>query len=1685
MTSFDCTNHGTNLYTDDLKCKSVIYYINCILSVISIVLFIPINLLSLTIFYEYSLGKSKNNISKTTSKPEVALAFTKIFITIIFVFVEGGENVHYILIFSCLLFTFITMCFNFYYIRYNKNILNFLNQFLSFTLFWASFILLIGKFTRHTTFDGCLGIFFITEPIFCFIILIRNKQNLNKILKKIKYNEKPSELLEHIQELIYLVENKDLNRNCSLTLNGYIILYEEDCIINECALKKYLNCLKFGNDGKVFLFQHIEYLFSLCLSRFPNSIEVRFAYSLYLLKKMNKRKHAEKILKGINELNLSLEQQFLVYRCKRFIEDELNELISENHGNFEIIQELEYKNLNIQFYNSIYNASNLYINFWNQLLLSHSNGSEDLTKLNECGTEINNIVEDINKIFEDMQNIKKNDINVLKLYSDFTYEILNDKEKGLKYKLILEELNDLIDISHYTELENMDLSKIGTSDKYQYIIVSGNDDSFGTINKASLSISEIFGYKLNELIGKNLDIIMPEIYHKEHNNVLKNKISEYKRKYVEETINYKNEVREIKTFGKNKSKYLINLTFKVTLINTEFNEIFFVSSFSKDSVFFHTNIPEEKENICYIITNKSLFIQNFTPNAVSYLGLTSSILNNDVEITFFIKQFYEDFLNISIENEQLNSEQKLNLKKKILNKKYKSPIQITWRKMDFFDTRFISSKIIELKTSIHPKSTSQINNIFDDYFILTVNEIQINNKNEGFVFKFEKKNFIKLHSTILPLVRSDIMKKKLNYNSTIKEDIKKKNSQFDTRNKLNNSDVKNTTDNNIINYSTANNSNINNNFINNSIINSIDINPDLNLKIDNNFVPESKFNFKLNINKLIYEGNENDETNSLRDYMKNEIMKELEEENKRKILNKKKEEENEEEEEEENDEVSDYNESSIDNEQIDIIKDNINLNQSSNLINHSSTQNLMNQTKTEDEYYRINFSHIKFSKYDYSKNMLIEDNNWEKITQVEKRIQEATKGKEKEDTNIEDNNNESLNIKKHSINYESNLHTIINQDNEEDNLQENSVIKEIEYALKKQESQESISLLNKISILVFLIFIGIGGLNLFFIFFSQNKLKKIGNLVTISYRLLVYNSVSSYYVKELILLNNENYTSIPSRSSREKYINSIYKKSMDIFFEMQELITLTSSSTFSFSDSAYKKLYEDFIETENIQSDLSIKIIQTTMQSSFIEASTALYNILIKNLSQIIPTEQDTYFFLKNSLNILLISYKKQCTIFMDELYKNVKFIKKIWIISYWGELLILILIYFILIYAYNGVAKKKESYIEVFFEIGTKTIRYSLEKCENFSKKIHSEDDDEFNDSISYNGSLYSEENLITQLDNSKDNNNNFKNNKKNKPLQLSRIFKIKIIILLIFINTFLSVLFLFCYNFFNQTVINAEYFEKEIIIENSFYEAFNSLREYIFDINSTTNCENSFSRLTYLLEQIYVIRKDSLDIMNHHKTRLPYNFEKRYNYINSRPPCTYRSNEYFLNIEECINFENGGTQYGYIIMNSYLVEEIRFIKDIYPVYINTSKPMNNLTLTGIDDYVKKSILNEKELLYYSNDPIIFFNVQSVVNLNIMMQSITIPFFINIKQLTIDVMEKFSEQAYLKFVIAVILYISIIFLAFIFIWIPFIRSLNSIIYKTKNMLSIIPKEVLASLSNIEKLLGIEKKLNGNNIQNQ
>ena len=171
---------------------------------------------------------------------------------------------------------------------------------------------------------------------------------------------------------------------------------------------------------------------------------------------------------------------------------------------------------------------------------------------------------------------------------------------------------------------------------------------------------------------------------------------------------------------------------------------------------------------------------------------------------------------------------------------------------------------------------------------------------------------------------------------------------------------------------------------------------------------------------------------------------------------------------------------------------------------------------------------------------------------------------------------------------------------------------------------------------------------------------------------------------------------------------------------------------------------------------------------------------------------------------------------------------------------------------------------------------------------------------------------------------------------------------------------------------------------------------------------------------------------------------------------------------------------------MNSYYIEEIRFMKEISLVYIDITKPMNNLSTTGLEINAKNwpTDINEMEN-YIKNDPINFFNLESVSDLNILMSFIMIPNFIQLKQITIDVITKFLNDAFFKFIVMIIIYLSFILLGLFILWIPFVKNLNSIIYKTKNMLSIIPKEILASLSNIDKLLDMDKStINGNNNNN-
>jgi hypothetical protein len=172
----------------------------------------------------------------------------------------------------------------------------------------------------------------------------------------------------------------------------------------------------------------------------------------------------------------------------------------------------------------------------------------------------------------------------------------------------------------------------------------------------------------------------------------------------------------------------------------------------------------------------------------------------------------------------------------------------------------------------------------------------------------------------------------------------------------------------------------------------------------------------------------------------------------------------------------------------------------------------------------------------------------------------------------------------------------------------------------------------------------------------------------------------------------------------------------------------------------------------------------------------------------------------------------------------------------------------------------------------------------------------------------------------------------------------------------------------------------------------------------------------------------------------------------------------------------------YGMDILISYFIEEVRFFKELIFVYTDFNNPINNLTLTGTEKGKKNWPNKEPELSnYIKNDPINYFNMDYMKNMNIMFANIILNFDKILNNLMADSIRDYLKTIRVPYLISLIGYLCLCSALFLFIWLPFVNNLNSIIYKTKKMLSIIPKEVLMSIGNIEKLLDINK----NKVKNQ
>ena len=793
-----CEENEDETKYNSFKCPNeTIFYLFSILCIIAVIFLLIISYITISIYYKPLFMRDKNDsLKKISSFSNLFFFFNKI----LFIVLTSIKTDNIIYIWFMLIVLFISTFANMiYYTKYNNyanNLLKEINKFFSVILFSLMSCLILGKIFSGWGFNGVLYLFLI-GIVSAIISAFLYKSQMNSF-SHIDFRTINSgcERLMYINAFLNLVKTKHLSREKTLLFDSLILIREENCIDKNCKLKKYLKSKEKGVPNEFILYQYCQHLYEIALKKFPENTVLKVNYIIYLITQMSKRKLAEKVLYTMKFIPFQFERNFLIFCCKKFIES--HSLISDyvfKEENKNVMKKIEYDKLHEEFKDDLNKASLLYYDFWQTLNKYHMQGVEVFEKLKSIGKELNILINKIDDEFNKLHNVKGDDANLLYLYSGFIKYILDDKTKYDKLKHVLLSISNVDKIKDFEiDYTNFDPKFYEESDEYKYIMVSAEEENFGTILNISHSASTIFGYTRCELMGKKFWILLPDICKKEFENCLNKITNKLKIKFYEALGNKKEyipKIDELFISAKNKSKYLIPIYIKMILVQTEESDHAYMMNISylddinlnklndifKIGAIFNTNKHKEEKLYKYsiVLTDKNFRIQTFSSNCLEQLGLNTKSMNSNIDITLFIPEFNEAVENLIKEKRRkltdredknimnledsyknvLSSEVKQNVginvdnriiyKRYIAEKNYSESKLVSWR-TDMLENYLANNKSNIEITDINYKNKRLsifapiVDKNKEKLFLLIIQKTEFNNKQVGYTFLFRREH---------------------------------------------------------------------------------------------------------------------------------------------------------------------------------------------------------------------------------------------------------------------------------------------------------------------------------------------------------------------------------------------------------------------------------------------------------------------------------------------------------------------------------------------------------------------------------------------------------------------------------------------------------------------------------------------------------------------------------------------------------------------------------------------------------------------------------------------------------------------------------------------------------------------------------------------------------------------------------
>jgi len=629
LTIFDCDNGINETYDmsiHEMRCLAGQHIIHIVFSVVFASLVFCVSTMSALLLHEMKITTGINT-SKVDTQFEVWFVLYRTGIILLdFIAMRDGIKWPTWLIVTV---GSVAFCYMFRKRRFFSEVAQMLFRCFMFLNLWLAVVYTYVFWVEDDEEAKKLIYYFIGGSLVVAINVIYYDKNWQSMEINLANMKKPEDIIRRV--LIYtdiVIRNANDESTYLVIIKGYIITHSQTCYKPVCTLRDYADlylnkilekqaskeAINFRSNFKNFLL-HIGELIQFGISRFPKDNMLKMLYCVYLIQIANNQSCALELLNSIELNTPSFEEQFLVYHLKETIKDSLLSTSSRDAEQIKTTAVIAYNTHFSLFKEKIEKAAKLFYKYWEQLL----DPIPDLSKIKDYSFVIQDLLSEISFYWKQMQILDPNSPITLRLYATFTDEILNDRRISEQMLVKVKNISTTrfnLRRKHLQAVNSSNISSI-SSDGEACIFVSGKNNNISIITQANAALCSIFGYPLMQLIGKNVEELMPGIFAKYHEEVMLNSLESYSK--------WEDRMKEIHVFGKLRTGYIIPMWLTILSVPTLLNNVNFIGIMRLDE-------DLDKLDTVHLLLDLDKLITDMSSTGRFYLGSLNMVIKQKVSL---------------------------------------------------------------------------------------------------------------------------------------------------------------------------------------------------------------------------------------------------------------------------------------------------------------------------------------------------------------------------------------------------------------------------------------------------------------------------------------------------------------------------------------------------------------------------------------------------------------------------------------------------------------------------------------------------------------------------------------------------------------------------------------------------------------------------------------------------------------------------------------------------------------------------------------------------------------------------------------------------------------------------------------------------------------------------------------------